>query len=164
MTNELFCEDGLRLLTGAAFTFVLGNELRRAMRSQNFITLIVLSASSEREGRQVAADEQAVRQVAQLISREVRDTDLLGYTTQGKLSLALLDADFEHSRRVVDRLTDRFENYDFPTTIRISVGAACYPTHAVLVDALHEAVESHQLAVWRYEAPPRKHPSDRNSS
>ena len=43
-------------------------------------------------------------QVAQIIGREVRDTDLLGHTDRGTVALVLLDADFEHSTRVIDRV------------------------------------------------------------
>ncbi len=51
----------------------------------------------------------------------------------------LLDADFENSTRVIDRLVSRIDSYDFPTPLRISVGAACYPTHAVDADTLEAA-------------------------
>ena len=52
----------------------------------------------------VTADDGTLQEVAQLIGREVRDTDLLGHTDKGTLALVLLDADFEHSARVIDRL------------------------------------------------------------
>ena len=50
----------------------------------------------------------------------MRDTDLLGHTDKGTLALVLLDADFEHSTRVIDRLVARIENYEFPTPLRIA--------------------------------------------
>jgi hypothetical protein len=97
MNSSSFYEEGSRLLTPGAFEFVLDSELKRAVRSQNFLTLIVLEASREWEGMQVSADDGTLQQVAQLIGREVRDTDLLGHTDRGMLALVLLDADFEHS-------------------------------------------------------------------
>ena len=75
----------------------------------------------------VTADDGTLQEVAQLIGREVRDTDLIGHTDRGTLALVLLDADFEHSERVINRLVSRIENYEFPTQMRIAVGAACYP-------------------------------------
>ncbi len=62
----------------------------------------------------VTADEATLQDVAQLIGREVRDTDLLGHTDRGTLALVLLDADFEHAERVIRRLVSRIENYEFP--------------------------------------------------
>ena len=104
MNSSSFYEEGSKLLTPGAFEFVLDSELKRAVRSQNFLTLIILEASREWEGMQVSADDGTVQQVAQLIGREVRDTDLLGHTERGMLALVLLDADFEHSTRVIDGL------------------------------------------------------------
>src|ERR1700752_3262007 len=99
-----FYEEGSRLLTAGAFEFVLGSELKRAVRSQYFLTLVMVEASREGEGMTVTVDDGPVPEVAQLTGKEVRDTDLLGLTDKGTLSLVLLDTDFEHSARVVDRL------------------------------------------------------------
>src|SRR5437763_8067552 len=131
MTSSSFYEEGSKLLTAGAFEFVLDSELKRAVRSQNFLTLLVLEMSREWEGMMVTADEGMMREVAEIIGREVRDTDLLGHTDKGTLALVLLDADFEHSTQVIDRVVSRIENYSFPAALRIAVGAACYPTHAV---------------------------------
>src|SRR5712691_11105888 len=118
MTNSSFYEEGSKLLTPGAFEFVLDNELKRALRSQNYLTLVAVEASREWEGMTVTADEGTMQQVAQLIGREVRDTDL------------------DHSARVIDRLVSRIESYEFPTPLRIAVGAACYPTHALDAESL----------------------------
>src|SRR5205085_440453 len=88
-------------------------------------------------------------EVAQIITRQVRDTDLLGHTDKGTLAIVLLDADFEHSERVINRLVSRIENYEFPTALRIAVGAACYPTHAVDADSLKRQALSRPLVNWR---------------
>ena len=81
----------------------------------------------------VTADDGTVQQVAEVIGKEVRETDLLGLTEQGVLSLVLVDADFDHSTHVIDRLVSRIDNYEFPTILRIAVGAACYPTTRSMV-------------------------------
>ena len=56
MTSRSFYEEGTKLLTPAAFEFVLDGELKRAVRSQNFLTLVVVEASREWEGMMVTAD------------------------------------------------------------------------------------------------------------
>jgi hypothetical protein len=149
MTSSSFYEEGSRLLTPGAFEFVLDSELKRAVRSQNFLTLVTIEASREWEGMTVTADDGTLQEVAQIIGKEVRDTDLLGHTEKGTLAIVLLDADFEHSARVIDRLVSRIENYEFPTVLRIAVGAACYPTHAIDADSLKRQARSRPIVNWR---------------
>jgi len=163
MTSSSFYEEGTKLLTPGAFEFVLETELKRAVRSQNFLTLVVIEAAREWEGITVTADDGTVQEVAQIVGREVRDTDLLGHTDRGTVSLVLLDADFEHSSRVIDRLIARIENYEFATTLRIAVGAACYPTHAVDAESLRRQAISHPIAHWRGGlSPDRSSSADQN--
>jgi GGDEF domain-containing protein len=149
MTSSSFYEEGSKLLTSGAFEFVLDSELKRAVRSQNYLTLVTIEASREWEGMTVTADDGTLQEVAQLISSQVRDTDLLGHTDKGTLAIVLLDADFEHSERVINRVVSRIENYEFPTVLRIAVGAACYPTHAVDADSLKRQALSRPLVNWR---------------
>lgn len=148
MTSS-FYEEGSKLLTPTAFDFVLEGELKRAVRSQNFLTLVVVEARREWEGMMVTADDGTLQEVAQIIGREIRDTDLMGRTDKGMLSLVLIDADYQHSTRVIDRLVSRIEHYEFPTALRIAVGAACYPTHAVDADSLKRQAISHPIVHWR---------------
>src|SRR5438132_2992464 len=144
-----FYEEGSKLLTPGAFQFVLDSELKRAVRSQNFLTLVTVEASREWDGMTVTADEGSLREVAEVIGREVRDTDLIGHTDKGTVALVLLDSDFDHSARVIDRLVARIENYEFPTALRIAVGAACYPTHAVDAESLKQQALSRPIVNWR---------------
>src|SRR5262249_55042023 len=119
MTSSAFYEEGSKLLTPGAFEFVLDAELKRAVRSQIYLTLVVVEARREWEGITVTADDGTLQEVASLIGREIRDTDLIGHTDRGTLGLVLLDADVELSTRVIDRLVSRIENYEFPTALRI---------------------------------------------
>ena len=149
MASSSFYEEGSKLLTPNAFEFVLDSELKRAVRSQNFLTLVTVEASREWEGMMVTVDDGTLQEVAQIIGREVRDTDVLGHTGKGTLALVLLDTDFEHSSRVIDRVVSRIENYEFPNALRIAVGAACYPTHAVDAESLKRQAMSRPLVNWR---------------
>jgi GGDEF domain-containing protein len=162
MTSSSFYEEDSKLLTPAAFEFVLDAELKRAVRSQNFLTLVVVEAAREWEGMTVTADDGTVQEVAQIIGKEVRDTDLLGHTDRGTVSLVLLDADYEHSTRVIDRLIARIENYEFPNALRIAVGAACYPTHAVDAESLKRQAMSRPIAQWRGGSAKDRSSADQN--
>src|SRR5712691_5245129 len=152
MADEFFEEEG-RLLTPNAFEFVLDGEMKRAVRSQNYLTLIVLETRREWDGMTVTADDGTLDEVARIIGHEVRDTDLLGSTETGVLSVVLLDSDFENGTKVIDRLVERIDHYEFSSPLRISVGAACYPTHAVDPDSLKDQALSHPVVNWRGGAP-----------
>src|SRR3954467_5607804 len=144
-----FYEENSKLLPPGAFEFVLDSELKRAVRAQNYLTLVTVEANREWAGIRVADDDGTLEQGAQIIGKEVRDTDLIGHTDKGTLALVLLDADFEHSTRVIDRLVSRIENYEFANAMRIAVGAACYPTHAVDAESLKRQAMSHPIVNWR---------------
>jgi hypothetical protein len=143
MATDPFLEEDFRVLTPEAFEFVLTNELKRAMRSQNFVTLVVVEPSIKgvAPGENGQRDN-AVREVARLISRDVRETDLLSHTSKGQLSVVLLDADLENSLRVIDRLMARLDHYEFAQPLTFEVGAACCPTHGVDADSLRRAAET----------------------
>ena len=149
MAPDRFFEEGTRLLTPHAFEFVLDAELRRAVRSQNFLTLVVVETRREWDGLTLSADEGTLGEVARILGHEVRDTDLLGAGDEGTLSLVLLDADYANSTRVIERLVQRIESHDFPAPLRISMGAACYPTHAVDAGSLKQKALTHPLVNWR---------------
>jgi hypothetical protein len=141
MPAEPFLDEDHRVLTSDAFDFVLNNELKRALRSQNFLTLVHVEPTV----RGIAANgdrDNAVREIARLISRDVRETDLLAETRKGRLSIVLLDADMQNSLGVIDRLMSRLDNYAFARPLAIKVGAACCPTHGADVASLRRAAES----------------------
>ena len=142
MASDPYLDEDSRLLTPEAFDFVLKNELKRAIRSQNFLTLLVLDSAPPDAGRERPA---ATRELARLVSREVRETDLLSQNEQGRLSVVLLDADLQNSMRVLDRLLSRLEHYEFASPTAIAVGAACCPTHGADVDSLRRAAETRSL-------------------
>jgi hypothetical protein len=149
MAGDPFFQEDPRVLTPEAFDFVLNNELKRAVRSQNFLTLLVLEPTSPAPAPPPQAE--VVREVARLVSREVRETDLLSQTASGQLSIVLLDADLPSSMQVVDRLVSRFEHYEFQTPVALEVGAACCPTHGADAETLRRAAEARPVHPRRDE-------------
>lgn len=142
MSADPFLDEDSHVLTSEAFEFVLNNELKRAVRSQNYLTLVHVEPTI----RGGAGDpDSAVREIARLISRDVRETDLLARTVSGRLSIVLLDADFPNSIGVIDRLMSRLNNYAFSRPLTIKVGAACCPTHGADVESLRREAEAHSV-------------------
>jgi len=140
MAGDPFLQEDSRVLTPEAFDFVLNNELKRAVRSQNFLTLLLVEPTPRDPERLPKAA--MVQEVARLVSREVRETDLLSQTNAGQLSVVLLDSDLNNSMQVVDRLVARFEHYEFDTPVVVEVGAATCPTHGADAETLRRAAET----------------------
>ena len=132
------------VLTPETFDFVLTNELKRAARSQNFVTLVRLEPR--------AADcAGAVRETATLVSHELRETDLLA-TDETIVWMVLLDTDLQNSSRVIDRVMGRLEHYQFTAPVDIEVGAACCPTHGADVETLRRVASEARQALRRPDA------------
>jgi len=68
VTHDSFFEHDSKVLTPAAFEFVLESELKRADRYQNYLTLVTVEALREWEGMTVTADDGTLEQVAHVIS------------------------------------------------------------------------------------------------
>jgi GGDEF domain-containing protein len=126
-----FLEAHFRIITPEVFEFVFENELKRAVRSQNFLTFVSI------EPRSGSGEEgETIREVARVISNEIRGTDLLTATPQGRLSMVLLDADMTQALRVIERLMARLEPHEFAAPLNLDIGAACCPTDGSDADAL----------------------------
>jgi hypothetical protein len=137
MPTDPFLDDGSRIVTLEAFDFIFRNELKRAVRAQNFLTLLML------ESTPVPKHERAtvMRQLAGLVGGDVRETDLVAEGDAGRVWVLLLDTDLRNSMSVVDRLLSRFRHYGFSTPIGIEIGAACCPTHGTDVESLRRAAD-----------------------
>lgn len=145
MAAEPFLDEDYRVLTSEAFDFVLNNELKRAVRSQNFLTLVHVEPTIRGATGANGERDHAVREIARLVSRDVRETDLIAETRKGRLSLVLLDADMQNSLGVIERLMSRLEHYAFSRPLAIEFGAACCPTHGADVESLRRAAESQPI-------------------
>jgi hypothetical protein len=131
--------DDPRALTPEIFELVVTNELKRAIRSQNFLTLLIMeptapSAESERPA--------LARELARIVGRVVRETDILSPERDGRLAVVLLDTDFDSSMQVVGRLMTWIEHYQFRTPASFSIGAASCPRDGVDLVSLRSAAAS----------------------
>ena len=50
---------------------------------------------------------------------------------------------------LIREIVDIYDNYEFATALRIAVGAACYPTHAVDAESLKRQAMSRPIVNWR---------------
>jgi GGDEF domain-containing protein len=131
--------DGIsRLLTRETFSFMFDHELKHALRTQDFLTLVVITAEHEWRGLFVAAEERIVKELGGLLAGDLRETDLLARTADGVLSLLLLGVDLERAKAVIDRVVEQIKSSELSRALLISVGAACCPTHARGAQGLSE--------------------------
>ncbi len=150
MTTNGFAGGGeSKLLTPGALQFVLNRELRRAVRAHSTLTLVVVKADRDRNGGQVPADETTVREIGALLEQEMREDDLVGFLEPGLLAMVLVHTDYGRAQRVVDRLIDGLETHSFPGAVRVVIGAACYPTHAMGAASLRRWAVSHPIVTCR---------------
>jgi GGDEF domain-containing protein len=118
-------------VTHETFEFVLANELKRAVRSQNFVTLVMIQP-------RVGERAHAVEEIARLVTSELRETDLLAFDEESVWML-LLEADSQNSTHVIERVMSRLEHYRFTEPLDIDVGAACCPMHGADAATLKRA-------------------------
>jgi mannose-1-phosphate guanylyltransferase len=131
----------MTVLNQQTFEFVLANELKRAARSQNYVTLVLLEP---RAGDRAAA----VSEIAAVVSRELRETDLLA-TDEAIVSMVLLDADVQNATQVIERVMSRLEHYQFTAPVEIEVGAACCPTHGADAETLKRVAAAARTGLTR---------------
>ena len=131
----------MAVLTHETFEFVLANELKRAVRSQNFVTLVMIQPRTS----DLAT---AVDEIARLVNPELRETDLLA-VDQETVWMVLLDADLQNSTRVIERVMSRLEHYQFTVPFDIDAGAACCPTHGADGSTLKRAAAAARTRLAR---------------
>lgn len=129
------------VLNTETFDFVLTNELKRALRSQNFVTLVLMEPHG-------GDPEGAVGEIVRLASAELRETDMLA-TDATTVSMVLLDSDIQNSSLVIDRLMTRLDHYQFTAPIEIEIGAACCPTHGADLDTLKRVAAGARTGLTR---------------
>lgn len=144
-----FFDETLRVLTPEAFEFVLSNELKRALRSQDLLTLVLLDATAET----ATSEDQPMADMARLVGDELRGTDLIARTGDRQLSLVLFDSDVVGSARAIERVLGRLVHYNFSQPMSIAVGAACFPTDGTDLEALRRHAHLRPLVTRRTGGP-----------
>jgi GGDEF domain-containing protein len=146
--GNAFYEGGAKLLRPEEFRFVLDSELKQSIRTQSYMTLVLVAARCGSDDTSVVADQWTLNKIALVLGRTIRDTDFLGRLDNGLLGVVLWNADYDRSKTVIDRLIASVESYDFRTALSIAVGAACCPTHAVDLDSLKRQARARPVTSW----------------
>lgn len=118
------------------FEYLLDLEVHKAVRYLYFFSLLVIQPNGN--GVQ---DESIAKTIAQLIRGEIRGTDVVGRIGEDRFFVILHQADFQQARGIGERIRQKISHYTFVVKEQevrktVSIGGACFPTHANDMDSL----------------------------
>jgi hypothetical protein len=121
------------LFTKEVFSSLLELEVRRSLRYQNFLSLLLMEATPN-PSRDGGKDKTSfIDRMVSLVSRQVRDTDLIGTSRENTISIVLLHSDKQSAAKVANRLNLLALSYmgvEESSENHLNFGMACVPTHA----------------------------------
>jgi diguanylate cyclase (GGDEF)-like protein len=125
------------LLNHASFTRELELELERAKRYGSGVTLVFFDLDDFKElndSRGHQAGDQALKQVAQLLRKELRQSDLAGRMGGDEFAALLVESGRETGEAFLDRLNARLG--ELPDPIGMSAGVTRFPDDGDDAEAL----------------------------
>lgn len=130
-----------RVLNRGLFLFLLDQEVKRARRYQNFLCLVLFKIkqfSREDNGEGLKA---CYRTLSDLLTEEIRESDIIGSMAFDKLIVLLPYADLKAGAHVKSRFEDALKYYDFKTKgLNIVIDQVCFPIHgADTMDLIRKA-------------------------
>ena len=128
------------------FEYLLDLEVKKAVRYLYFFSLIILQRGSSLPDLTKSEEEILLHRLATLIREEIRGTDIIGRIGYDKFFIILDQADFQESFKVGERIRERIGHYAFKVDgheeiVAVSIGVACFPTHASDLETLIQKAE-----------------------
>ena len=122
------------LLIKEALSSLLELEIKRSLRYQNFVSLLLIETNPGIRNGDNAFSLAPVEKIIFLLRNEIRETDLIGTAKENMITLVLLYSDKVSAHKVAVRLHSCMRSY-FGSEINnsktfFSLGGACFPTHA----------------------------------
>ena len=131
-----------RILNRDLFLFLLDHEVKRARRYQNFLCLMFLKIKPlPREG-DGGGLEACYRILSDLVTVEMRESDIIGSLELNKLIVLLPYADMKAGAHVQSRFEDTLKFYDFKSKgLDIIIDRVCFPVNgADTMDLIRKAL------------------------
>lgn len=121
-----------KVLQKDAFDYLLDMEIKRAMRYQYFFSILIIEPDLMDN---ISYEAEVIKAIADIVKEEVRNTDTIGRGVDDNFYVILPHAETNNTHLVAERIRSRIENYTFARhngshKKTISVGGACFPTHA----------------------------------
>ena len=120
------------------FRYLAELEVLRAMRYQNYATLILIEVDRH------LRDDGNLEKLLQIVREEIRVTDLVGQISQTRLGIILLHADPRSACIPSERILSRAKAYFHGqgNGCMISVGGVCCPNHGTDKETLISRAEA----------------------
>ena len=122
------------------FDLFLEMELKRSLRYQNFISLLLIEANPRAAASRAEDSSTLAEKMAALIQKELRETDLIGTYDRNTIRVVLLYSDERVAHKIGDRLRLWISNYFGleGNNSNVSLGDACFPSQANDLGCLYQ--------------------------
>lgn len=127
---------GDRILNRDLFLYLLDLEVKRAQRYQNFLSILILKLNAlSKDG---SGDLQTSYQMlANLLSEEIRGTDILGHLSKNRVGALLPYADVSAGANAKSRFEDTLKCCDFRSKgYEVVVDQVSFPMHGTNTTSL----------------------------
>jgi GGDEF domain-containing protein len=119
-----------RILNRDLFLFILDIEVKRSRRYQNFLCLVLFKIKQFLQERDREDLETCYRTLSDLLTEEIRESDIIGSLELDKLVVLLPYADVKAGAHVKSRFEDALKYYDFKKKgFEIMIDQVCFPVN-----------------------------------
>jgi PleD family two-component response regulator len=119
-----------RILNRDLFFFLLGLEVKRARRYQNFLCLMLLKIRQFLQEGDGGGLQACNRTLSNLLVDEIRESDVIAFLELNKLAVLLPYADSKAGASVKSRFEDTLKYYDFKSKgFEIMIDQVCFPVN-----------------------------------
>lgn len=135
-----------QVLEQQSFEYLLDLEVHKAVRYLYFFSLLVVQFDGHENGEKINKHQSVAPTLSRLIREAVRSTDVVGKVRGTRFLVMLHQSDYQQARTIGERIMQRIKNYSFKVKEQevrktISVGGACFPTHANDTESLVSKAE-----------------------
>ena len=131
------------------FSALLEIELKRSLRYQNYLALLLVETQL---GLPRGEPKNSGSKMTALVRSVIRETDLVGALEQNLLTVLLLNSDNRTASLVANRLSN-WVSQCLGTGSRLSIGGACFPTHATDLQGLYQSASGMLVAARDQQDP-----------
>ncbi len=119
-----------RIFAREAFLQFLDLEIKRARRYQNFFSVMRFELCDD-NGKGTKRQTKSLRSLIELVTGEVRETDVVGRTTNNEIMIILPYCDSSGADVVNTRLNSLIRDFHFGNRgVKVNSGLVCFPVEA----------------------------------
>jgi hypothetical protein len=120
------------------FAALLEIELKRSLRYQNYLALLLIEARTGSAVNWEPENGSRWSKMTSVVRSVVRETDLIGVSEQNLLTIMLINSDNKAASVVADRLGN-WVPLCLGAGSGLSIGGACFPTNATDLTSLYQS-------------------------